>query len=127
MSITIEQSDTAIREIFYSMEDGVDYVLNDFWFTEINRIREENEWQSIEDKQRYKFSRKDDKLFVNGEFTFDFDGKQNIAFELVFAGDEVDGVVSFALKHSGLEKLNKGTCEGKVVEIDGRKFKLTAV
>lgn len=124
---TVEHSDTAMREIFYSMEEGVEYVLNDFWFTEINRIRKENEWQCIEDKQRYKFSRKDDKLFVNGEFRFDFDGKQNIAFELVFAGDRAAVVFSFALQHSGLENLNKGTCEGKVVEIDGRKYKLTAV
>jgi len=34
---------------------------------------------------------------------------------------------ALALQHSGIEKLNKDTCEGKVVEIDGKKYKLTAV
>jgi len=34
---------------------------------------------------------------------------------------------SFALQHNGLEKLNNGSCERKVVETAGRKYKLTAV
>ena len=34
--------------------------------------------------------------------------------------------LALALQHNGIEKLNTG-CEGKIVEIDGKKYKLTAV
>lgn len=80
MSLTIEQSDTAIRETFYNMEEGAEYVLNDFWFTEINRLRKEHKCSLLEDKREYKFSRKGDKLFVNNSLVFDFYMKSNLAF-----------------------------------------------
>ena len=117
MSQTIEQTDAAIRNTFYNMEEGVEYVLNDFWFSETNRLRKEHKCSLLEDKREYKFSRKGDKLFVNNSLVFDFYMKNNLVF--------ADSVA--VLQHNGLEKLNKGTCDGKVVEIDGRKYKLTAV
>ena len=129
MSITIEQSDTAIRETFYNMEEGAEYVLNDFWFTETNRLRKENCFSQLKHKQECKYVRKGEKLFLNKEKVFDFTGKSNLSLAI---GDILYAFTfSFpsvlALEDNGLEKLKSDTCEGKVVEIDGKKYKLTAV
>lgn len=132
MSPTIEQSDAAIRETFYSMEEGTEYVLNDFWFQETNRLRKEYNYSLLKDKREYKFFRKGDQLFVNNNFVFDFDGKKNLAFAFAFTfalslAYALALTFAFALQHNGIEKLNKDTCDGKVVEIDDKKYKLTAV
>jgi len=129
MSITTEQSDTAIRDTFYNMEDGAEYVLNDFWFSETNRLRKENCFSQLKHKQECKYVRKGEELFLNKEKVFDFTGKSNLSLAI---GDILYAFTfSFpsvlALEDNGLEKLNKDTCEGKVVEIDGKKYKLTAV
>ena len=135
MSLTVEQTDAAIRNTFYHMEEGVEYVLNDFWFSETNRLRKENKCILLEDKRVYKFTRKGDHIFLNGGFIFDFTGKSNLALVLAGASAAVNAradALAFALalaalQHNGLEKLNKDTCDGKVVEIDGKKYKLIAV
>ena len=130
MTMSIEQSDTAILATFHSMEENIDYVLNDFWFAEMNRVRKEYDYARAEHKVEFIFSRKAEKLLLNGDKVFDFKDKTNLAFAfasvLVFAS-VVAFAVFAALQHNGIEKLNKDTCEGKVVEIDGRKYKLTAV
>lgn len=126
MSLTIEQTDAAIRNTFYNMEEGVEYVLNDFWFQEANRLRKQYNYLPLKDKQEYKVSRKGDLLLLNNSFVFDFDGKNNLSFALALALVNRPGL-AFALQHNGIEKPNKDTCEGKVVEIDGKKYKLTAV
>ena len=129
MSLTIEQTDAAIRETFYNMEEGVEYVLNDFWFQETNLLRKEYGYSLLKDKREYKFYRKGDKLFVNSGFVFDFDGKKNLARALPLAmlAFTLTLTLALALQHNGIEKLNNGSCAGKVVEIDGKKYKLTAV
>lgn len=136
MSLTIEQTDDAIRETFYNLEEGVEYVLNDFWFAETNRIRKEYNYSPLKNKQEYKFSRKGDQIFVNNCFVFDFNGKNNITLAFALAltfplslafALSLPFAFTLALQHNGLEKLNKDTCEGKIVEIDGKKYKLTAV
>jgi len=128
MTLTIEQTDEAIRRTFYNMEEGAEYVLNDYWFSETNRLRKEYSYSTLKDKQKYKLSRKGDHLFLSGEFVFDFDGKYNIALALAFSLAFVLALaLAFALQHNGIEKLKADTCDGKVVEIDGRKYKLTAV
>ena len=136
MSLTIEQSDAHVRDTFYNMEEGAEYVLNDFWFGEVNRIRKEYDYPLSKNKQEWKFSRKGDKLFVNGAYYFDFDGKKYIAFTFATARADrqpltftfpITVCFSYALQHNGLQKLKSDTCEGKVVEIDGKKYKLTAV
>jgi hypothetical protein len=144
MSLTIEQTDAAILATFHSMEEGVDYVLNDFWFAEMNRVRKEFGYSIFKNKKEYVFSRKGEKLLLNGNEAFDFKDKTNLAFTLAFAlalafaftfafAFSFTLALAFALtlaaalQHNGIEKLNKDTCEGKVVDIDGRKYKLTAV
>lgn len=138
MSLTIEQTDTAIRETFHNMEEGVDYVLNDFWFQETNRLRKEYDYVLLNDKREYKFTRKGDQLFVNNNPVFNFDGKSNLTFALSLAFAlsftftftltfTLTLAFTLALQHNGLEKLKSDTCDGKVVEIDGKKYKLTAV
>ena len=136
MSLTIEQADAAIRETFYNMEEGAEYVLNDFWFGEANRVRKEYDYPLSKNKQEWKLSRKGDKLFANGAYYFDFDGKNSIAFTFTTTRADRQPLTftfpiticfSYALQCNGIEKLNKDTCEGKVVEIDGKKYKLTAV
>jgi hypothetical protein len=134
--MSIEQSDTAILATFRSMEENIDYVLNDFWFAEMNRVRKEYDYARAEHKVEFIFSRKAEKLLLNGDKVFDFKDKTNLAFNLAltfaFAFDFACScsalfTLAAALQHNGIEKLNKDTCEGKVVEIDGRKYKLTAV
>jgi len=118
MSMTIEQSDAAILATFHSMEEDIEYVLNDHWFAEGNRVRKEYDYAVLKDKNEYIFSRKGKKLFVNGKEIFDFKNKVNLALALPY---------TLALQHNGIEKLNKDTCDGKLVEIDGKRYKLTAV
>ena len=125
MSQTIEQTDAAIRNTFYNMEEGTEYVLNDFWFQETNRLRKEYNYSPLKDKREYKFSRKGDQLFINNDFVFDFTGKSNLALPLAFALFPL--AFPLALQHNGIEKLKSDTCDGKIVEIDGKKYKLTAV
>lgn len=129
MSLTIEQTDAAIRNTFHNMEEGTEYVLNDFWFQETNRLRKEYNYSLLKDKREYKFTRKGDQLFVNNKLVFNFDGKSNLTFALAYdAADVARRRSAFAaLQHNGLEKLKSDTCDGKVVEIDGKKYKLTAV
>ena len=126
MSLTIEQTDAAIRNTFYNMEEGTEYVLNDFWFQETNRLRKVHGYSPVKNRQEYKFTRKGDIIFVNNSSVFDFDGKHNLAFAFALALP-LAFPFTLALQHNGLEKLKSDTCEGKVVEIDGKKYKLTAV
>jgi len=128
MSLAIEQTDAAIRETFYNMEEGVEYVLNDYWFTETNRLRKAYNYSLLKDKQEYKLTRKGDRLFVNNSFVFDFAGKSNLAlaFPLTLTL-ALTFTLAFALQHNEIEKVNNNTCDGKVVKIDGKKYKLTAV
>jgi hypothetical protein len=122
------------------MEEGVDYVLNDFWLAEMNRVRKEYDYSILKDRKDYIFSRKGQKLFVSGREVFDFKGKTNLAFAFAFALTLTFALpftfaftlsfaftLAFALQYNGIEKLNKDTCEGKIVEIDGKKYKLTVV
>jgi hypothetical protein len=134
MSLTIEQTDAAILSTFHSMEEGVEYVLNDLWFKEMNRVRKQYNYFLLKDKKEYLLSRKGEKLLFNGQELFDFNNKTNLALTLAFPlafplafALAFAFTFSFALQHNGIEKLNKDTCEGKVVEIDGKKYKLTAV
>ena len=136
MSLTIEQTDAAILATFHSMEEGVDYVLNDFWFAmvydpwvEMNRHRKECGYSFVKDKKEHLLSRKGEKLLLNGNEAFDFKDKTNLAFAIALAFSlafSFSLAFALALQYNGIEKLNKDTCEGKVVEIDGRKYKLTA-
>jgi hypothetical protein len=134
MSLTIEQTDDAILSTFHSMEEGVDYVLNDFWFSEMNRVRKEYSYATAKHKVNFILSRKGEKFLLNGNEVFDFKDKTNLSFALAFSfafsfsfSFSFALSFAFALQHDGIEKLNKDTCEGKVVEIDGKKYKLTAV
>jgi hypothetical protein len=148
MTLTIEQTDAAILSTFHSMEGGVDYVLNDHWFSEMNRVRKQYNYSILKDKKDYLLSRKGEKFLLNGKEVFDFKDKTNLtfsfslsfAFAFAFADDDLACAFAdddcafafafafaFALQHNGIEKLNKDTCEGKVVEIGGKKYKLTAV
>jgi hypothetical protein len=123
MSITIEQSDNAIRETFYSMECGIEYVLNDHWFAEVNRFRKEQHCSILKGKKEYILIRKVQKLVLNGKEIFDFKDKTNLSLAFAFF---VSGSVGVVIQCNGIEKLETvNTCEGKVVEIDGRKYKLT--
>jgi hypothetical protein len=132
MSLTIEQADAAILATFHSMEEGVDYVLNDHWFSEMNRVRKQYNYSTLKDKKGYLLSRKGEKVLLNGQEVFDFKDKTNLALSFAFAFSLAFSLAftlsfAFALQYNGIEKLNKDTCEGKVVEIDGKKYKLTAV
>lgn len=137
MSLTVKQTDVAIVNFFYGMEKDVEYVINDFWFSETNRVRNHYGYDLLKDRSEYLFTRNGDCLFVNGKKVFDFssDGKNfshykdNITFDLILALRSValPFTLALPLQYNGIEKLNKDTCDGKVVEIDGRKYKLTAV
>jgi hypothetical protein len=131
MTLTIQQTDAAILSTFHSMEEGVEYVLNDLWFAEMNRVRKGYGYSILKDNKEYLLSRKGEKLLLNGNEIFDFKDKTNLAFTLsftlaVYFASAISFARSFAftltftLQHNGLEKLDQG-CEGKTVEIDGRR------
>jgi hypothetical protein len=122
--LTIEQSDAAILSTFHGMEENIEYTLNDFWLKEMNRVRKEYGYSILEDKREFILSRKGEKLFLNGYERFDFKNKVNLTLAFALALAELCDI-AVALQHNGIEKLNKDTCDGKVVEIDGRKYKLT--
>jgi hypothetical protein len=126
--MSIEKSDAAILATFHGMEENIEYTLNDFWLKEMNRVRKEYGYSILEDKREFILSRKGEKLFLNGYERFDFKNKVNLTLALAIAltlAELCD--VAVALQHNGIEKLNKDTCEGRIVEIDGRKYKLTSV
>ena len=128
MTLSIEETDNAILTTFHSMEEGVEYTLNDFWFKENNRVRKEYVYPILKDKKELALSRKDQKLFVSGKEVFDFKDKTNLALAFTLPARRASHLAfTLALQHNGIEKLKADTCEGKVVEIDGRKYKLTAV
>ena len=132
MTLTIEQTDAAILSTFHSMEEGVDYVLNDHWFSEMNRVRKEYGYPVLKDKKEYLLSRKGEKFLLNGKEVFDFKDKTNLTLTLALAlalaiAFPLAFTLAPALQHNGIEKLKADTCDGKVVEIDGKKYKLTAV
>jgi hypothetical protein len=132
MTLTIEQTDAAILATFHSMEEGVEYVLNDHWFSEMNRVRKEFGYSILKDKREHLLSRKGEKFLLNGKEFFDFKDKTNLAFAFAIAFALAFAIafafaLTLALQHNGIEKLKADTCEGKVVEIDGRKYKLTSV
>ena len=129
MSLTIEQTDAAIHATFHSMEEGVEYVLNDYWFEYTNRMRKENCFSQLKHKQECKYVRKGEKLFLNKEKVFDFTGKSglSLAIEDILYAFTLSFPSVLALEDNGLEKLKADACDGKVIEIDGKKYKLTAV
>lgn len=122
--ISVEESDAAICSNLLNMEEEKEYVLNQFWFSEMNRLRKENSLSPIPNINDYKFVRRGEKLLLNGREIFDFKNKKNLAFAFTLASFTF---ALFALQNNGLEKFNnnKDACEGKVVEIDGKKYKLT--
>ena len=129
MTLTIEQTDAHILATFHSMEEGVDYVLNDYWFEYTNRMRKENCLSQLKHKQECKYVRKGEKLFLNKEKVFDFTGKSALALAIedILYAFTLSFPSVLALEDNGLEKLKADTCDGKIVEIDGKKYKLTAV
>jgi hypothetical protein len=126
MSLTIEQTDAAILSTFHSMEEGVDYVLSDFWFSEMNRVLKEFGYSILKDKREHLLSRKGEKFLLCGKEVFDFKDKTNLALTLTLGWPYAVVAFTLALQYNGIEKLDTG-CEGKIVEIDGKKYKLTAV
>lgn len=107
MTLTIEQTDAAILSTFNSMEEGVEYVLNDLWFAEMNRVRKQYGHDIAKQKKKFIFSRKGTKLIVNGE-VFDFKNKTNLAFTLAYTLGftfTIDLPLVVALQHNGIEKL----------------------
>lgn len=137
--ISIEQSDAAILATFNAMEEGKEYILNDFWFKEIKRKYKELKWAEIKAKNSYIFMRKGQKLFINDKEVFDFVEKTNLAFDLSFAfafASSFTFTLSLAfgialaltliLQYGGIEKQESTTIvEPTSIEINGKKFKLT--
>ena len=106
MLLTIEQTDAAILATFHSMEEGVEYVLNDLWFAEMNRVRKQYNYSTLKNKKEYVFSRKGTKLFVSEQEVFDFKDKTNLSFALAFSFPfALTFAFAFALQNNGIEKL----------------------
>jgi hypothetical protein len=106
MSQTIEQTDAAILATFHSMEEGVDYVLNDHWFSEMNRVRKEYGYSILKDKREHLLSRKGEKFLLNGKEVFDFKDKTNLSFSFALALALAFALaLALALQYNGIEKL----------------------
>lgn len=104
MTLSIEETDNAILATFHSMEEGQEYILNDFWFSETNGFREKNNCSLLNGRNDYIFSRKGEKLFLNGQH-FDFNNKINLAGSFTLWLQHIT-CAALSFVHNGIEKLN---------------------
>ena len=128
MTMSTEQSDAAILATFHSMEENIEYVLNDHWFSEMNRVRKQYNYSILKDKKDYLLSRKDQKLFMSGKEVFDLKDKTNLAFTLAFAFAFFALAFTFtfalAFQHNGIEKFVADITDNQhpIVSCFPRKF-----
>lgn len=120
--LSVKQTDAAILNTFNLMEEGVEYLIESDYAKEINRISAENKWNTF-DRAAYKLVRRGSVLSVSDCWKVDLKGKKNLLFRL----HALPAWFTFALLHGAVEVAERKSCDGKVVEIDGKKYKLTAV
>ena len=131
----MQKTDDAILFAFYSMEEGTKYVLDDYWFGEINRLLVQFCCETYTSKKEFIFSRQGTTLFINGRELYNFHNKTNISLELTMMfGLSLQLKFSFAfpslfalvLQHGGFQKLQKHHRTGEFVVVDGDTYRLVA-
>lgn len=123
--ITEQQFVDSINESVASMEEGVEYYLNKSAFDSYSEQRKEWGYWTLK-REDFIIMRKDGKFWINGnkasdekvDSTFAFTFPFAFIFALIFAR-----ALAFGLP----ERRHPNTCDGKVVEIDGKKYKLKLV
>lgn len=125
--MTKDDLNQAIIATFNAMEEHAEYVLNQETYVEWSNVRKEYGYSAVK-KEDYRLKRIGQILHGSGDagrsyfVVLDFaKSPPNLAFALSFAF-----TFALALSFGGFEKLAQ-TCEGKVVEIDGKKYRLTSV
>ena len=110
-NITEQQFYDSVVETLMSMEEGVEYLVEEEYWNRYNIERKKLEYSYI-DRKQYPLKVIQNRLWV---------GNTNIC-------NVKDCNNPFALAFHKIEKLHKEkTCDGKIVEIDGKKYKLTVL
>ena len=131
--ITEEQLCESILETFNNMEEGELYLIENKYFSTMNNQRVKSGYSCLK-REDYVFSKRGYWFCLNNKEIFNFHHKQEDTLALALAISLYQGVfnsiiipLTFSFAINKLEKQLKSTCEGKVVEIEGIKYKLTKV
>lgn len=123
--ITEKQLVDSINENISSMEEGIEYLCNKEHWDKSNAERSKRGWSQLK-REDYTFTRSCGKLKMNNSVICDEKVVDSFAFAFAFSFSfSLLSLAFFAL--SSMERKHPNTCEGKVVEIDGKKYQLKLV
>ena len=131
MNITEKQFMDSFHLTLSKMEEGVDYLVSQDYWDQMNNERKNNGYGILK-REEYPIRIQNKKIFVANREVITIDKCVNInafAFALAFAFTFAFAFAfAFAISFNKIEKVNKEvSCEGKIVEIDGKKYKLQSV
>ena len=137
MVLSIEDTDQAIRNSFYSMEEDVDYILDNSFFQQLQTYRKREDVSALECSDCV-FHRKGDALFLNGERLFIFSHKDNLAVRMTFHFERKRRdkhafamarrrALPLALQYNAFCKKQNSDESSDLIQINGKKYKLVAV
>ena len=135
--ITQEDLDNQLREVLLSMEEGEEYILTQTAWDEYNQFRASYGLPELAEEEHQVFGFK----VLENELFFDFDCNELILEDISQAkatetvtvmatGMDVAeaAAMAMALLTNQIEKKNKNkSLDGKIAEIDGKKYKLQEV
>jgi hypothetical protein len=130
-NVTMNQTDVAIFDSFYSMKEGKEYVLSNFWLNETDSIAGEHGAPPL-DPDTHRFTRAGSLLLGNKKQIFDFDGQDNLALRLAYAlsaldeyADSAFGIVT-AFMYGAINKAGDKIAS-EVIQVGGKRYKLTPI
>lgn len=115
----------AIKSTIDNMEEGAEYLIEKEYFDQINIERKKHGHGSLSRKQ-YTFMRKQEVLYIDHQVVKWDRITLSFAFTLLdIRFNALALAFTFALAFGKLEKMSEEvTCDGKLVEIEGKKYKL---
>ena len=138
MNLSIEDTDKAIKESFYNMEEDIDYILTESFFQQLQTTRKREDVSVLESPDCV-FQRKGHSLFMNGVRLFNFLQKDNLAVRMTFHFERKNQnkhifgmarrrVLPLALQYNAFRKkqIEEDSSIGSI-QINGKKYKLVAI
>jgi len=129
--LSMVQTDTAIWNTFFSMVEGQEYRVANYWVNESDAIASEYSEPPL-DPDSLCFTRKGSKLLANKKEVFDFNVDDNLAMRLAYhLGSHDDySASSFAVvtafMYGAIEKL-AASPRTEIIEIGGKRYKLSPI
>jgi hypothetical protein len=135
--ITKKELDNRLREVLASMEEGEEYILTQEAWDEYNQIRKDRDWHSLDVKDRsiYSFKIKDRQFLFDSRYNdvivediATVTGMTMVTGMAMETAMVTATAMAMALITNQIEKKNKAnSLDGKIAEIDGKKYKLQEV